>query len=99
MMLVVGCGCHLLGELGLDRNVASHVRSKWCSCDGFRADAFELDRRETPDGGVTPGRVVPGFDPFEDRLGELATRRPLATVEELELQRGEKALEHMGVRA
>jgi lysophospholipase L1-like esterase len=39
---------------------------------------------------VTPGRVVPGLDPFEDRLREVAARGPDVPVEEFALERLEE---------
>ena len=35
---------------------------------------------------MTPARVVPSFDPVEDRVGELVAGLPLVLVEELELK-------------
>ena len=37
-------------------------------------------------------RVVPSFDPVEDRVGELVAGVPVVFVEEFELPRVEKAL-------
>ena len=41
---------------------------------------------------VAPTRVVPGFDPFEDGLGQLTTIFPVVLVEQLELEGAEEAL-------
>jgi hypothetical protein len=91
---IAGCGVPPLFVTRL-RSQHSVVRAfAFCSRGLLGVDAFELDGCEAPDRGVTSLRVVPGFDPFEDRPDELGTRRPLATVEELELERPEEALDH-----
>jgi len=49
---------------------------------------FVGDRCEVVDAGVATARVVPGFDPFENRLGQLGFGVPSLSVEEFTLQRG-----------
>jgi hypothetical protein len=41
---------------------------------------------------MATSRVVPRFDPVEDRQGQLLAGFPTVLVEELELQRAEEAL-------
>ena len=48
---------------------------------------------------VTPTRVVPGFDPLEDGLGELVAALPVMLVEQLELEGAEEALRYGVVEA
>jgi hypothetical protein len=64
----------------------TRVRKSW-SCGLLVVDGCEV-----ADAGVSSPRVVPGFDPFEDRQGELAAAPPLVPVEELELECAEEAL-------
>ena len=48
---------------------------------------------------MTPTRVVPGFDPLEDGLGELVAALPVMLVEQLELEGAEEALRYGVVEA
>ena len=43
---------------------------------------------------VTPTRVVPGLDSFEDGLSQLLAALPVILVEQLELEGAEEALGH-----
>jgi len=48
---------------------------------------------------VSPTRVVPGLDPFEDGLGELVAALPVVLVEQLELESAKEALGYGVVEA
>jgi len=48
--------------------------------------AFVLQGAEVAQRGVASDRVVERFDPLEDRIRELGPGRPVAAVEELDLQ-------------
>jgi len=56
-----------------------------------------VDGAEHPDVGVSPARVVPAYDPVEDRERELLAGRPVVLVEEFELQGAEEALNRPGL--
>ena len=53
---------------------------------------FVVHGTEHLTGAVSSSRVVPGFDPLEDGLGELLAALPVVLVEQFELERAEEAL-------
>ena len=77
-----------------------HVHASPASADGLvvvimprgRVAVFVVDGAEHVAVGVAAARVVPGFDPVEDRRRELLAVGPVVLVEELELQGPEEAL-------
>src|SRR5207302_210435 len=69
----------------------------WGSC--CRVGGLVVDGAEHLAVAVSAAWVVPGFDPVEDRQGELLSGTPLMLVEELELQGPEEALGHAVVEA
>jgi hypothetical protein len=48
--------------------------------------SFVVDWGQVAKGRVTSPRVVPGFDPLEDRVGEFLPGGPVVAVEQFALQ-------------
>ena len=53
-----------------------------------------VDRRAVTERGMTPMRVVPALDPFEDRHASFSLAAEAATAEQFSLERGKEALGH-----
>ena len=69
------------------------------SCGGGDVGGLVVDGAEHLAVAVATPRVVPSFDPVEDRKGQVLTATPAMLVEELELQRAEEALGHRVIEA